>query len=93
MGVIAPTTGDGDWTCFYCGGLAPDHFVEEWDGCLHRGCVAAFLQTTEGMVVNEHKHEITLMTPEGVFMTLLHEGEAREALPILRHRDDWTWEG
>jgi hypothetical protein len=47
-----------DLACLQCGARGADHFCEEWDGGLHGACIAAYLETEEGMLVVAHGHQV-----------------------------------
>ena len=45
-----------------------DHWLEEWDSCLHRDCILPFLKTDEGQIVIEHGHTIIARNKDGVLL-------------------------
>jgi hypothetical protein len=48
-------------SCLQCGKTGgPFLFVEEWDGGVHRHCIAAFLASPDGLIVLDHGHEIVI---------------------------------
>lgn len=61
------------YKCGQCGKPKPDCFVMEWDDFIHSECVPAFLETEEGKIVLEHKHEVSIWKDDKV--VILHEGD------------------
>lgn len=76
-GGVYPLTQPDDSPCLRCGRRGGDHWVEEWDGAVHRGCLLDYLGSDEGEIILDHGHPIIIGLANGTLLELerLEKGE------------------